>query len=203
MFDEIGNVKPNWMLDGKGIRGDAQPFQPPPVRFPGAQITSIEPQFPVTSEPLNDPGTGGGPGAPAHAYSVRDATSNGTTQVIVTPGNHLDTTSGGTAWVPTIGGTAINAGTPPKLTVSSSDTMIWFKISVNPLDGSGTTPAGQITAIEIDSGSSLPANTNTEVYQVVDYITVNGSTSVTTQNGGVSGSQVIQPCGGSLLFGLQ
>ena len=200
-YSDSQQVLPGWLADGKGLRGDAVPVSEQGLSFPPAQVTEIEAQVPLSNAPLANPGGGGIPGTP-HAYTVQDASSGGATKVTVTPGNHLDTTNNRSS-VPTIDGTAITASPAPKLGVSSSDTVVYFKLTVVPLDGSGRGTPGQITAIEIDAGPSLPATTATAVYQVLDYVTVEAGKSVSTRNAGVSGSQVTQPCLGTLLFGSQ
>lgn len=145
---------------------------------------------------------------PPHNYSVINASVGTTPKIIVTPGNHYDST-GGQTWIPTINGNPINIqiGSPaayPSLIVGSSDNVVYFKITTNPQDGSGASPAGAITAIEIDSGTSLPNNDNATFYQPVAYITVTiTSVAVVTSNeGGVSNSQDYQFCGGSALYGV-
>lgn len=149
-----------------------------------------------------------------HNYAVYDASEGSTPKISVTPGNHYDS-SGGTVWVPTLDGNVINVqiGSPlawPTLTIDPAATVAYFNITVNPLDGSGTLPAGAITAIEIDAdtGGGVPVNTNTNVNQAVAYLTVtiddeSGNATVTSNEGGVSASQVYQACLGSALFGTQ
>jgi hypothetical protein len=144
-----------------------------------------------------------------HNYTVYDASLGATPKIRVTPGNHVDGTGGG-SYIPTINGTAINVqtGSPPAypaLTVGGSDTLVWFKIATNAQDGTGTLPAGAITSIEIHSGTTLPANDNVTVYQIVAMIvvTISGSVaSVKSLEGGVAGSQAYQYCQGAL-FGIQ
>ena len=79
-------------------------------------------------------------------------------------------------------------------------------MTVNPLDGSGATPIGAITAIEIDAdtGDGIPTSTTTNVYQLCAYISGSidsGNASVVSLEGGVSNSQCVQRCGGGMLFG--
>lgn len=141
----------------------------------------------------SESGAGSVAGIKAHNYTVKNASSGATPKVTVTPGNHQDFTNGvGTIWTPTINGTLITNPTAPALTVGSSDTVVYFKITVNPLDGSGATPPGQITAIEINSGTSVPAADNTHVYDLCANITVTisgGVATVVSNEGGVTASR--------------
>jgi len=181
-MDDFDQARPNWMLDGKGIRGDAPAFQPAPMRFPGAIVSNMEAQLPVTSDALNDPG-GGGTQSRKHNYTVVGTGSmNG---VLVTPGNHFDPGSGMTI-TPTIGGMPITNATPPVLTVGSSDTVVYFH---------GTASGGVTSAIEILSGASVPASSTSggDWYQLCANIT-NNSGNVTSNEGGVAGSQVMFCC---------
>jgi hypothetical protein len=154
--------------------------------------------------------------AQIHSYSVTDASSQspGSPAIGVIPGNHIDTT-GGATWIPTLNGTVIAPlptppALPPFLAIDPDASMAYFHLTVNPLDGSGATPAGAITALEIDAddGSGLPDDTNTDLYQICAFLTVtgpdsSGNYSVKSNEGGVSGSQVYQACGSTALLGLQ
>lgn len=126
-----------------------------------------------------------------HNYSVVNASSAATPKVIVTNGNHIDSGSGNTI-VPTISGTPINNSTPPKLTVAGSDTLVYFH---------GTAAAGVTSAIEILSGTDVPASDTGggDWYQKVADITVvisGGVAIVTSKEGGVSTSQDVGFCAG-------
>lgn len=141
-----------------------------------------------------------------HGYSVVNSSNNNQASLMVTPANHLDTTNGST-WIPKISGVYITNTIPPRLNVTNTSTNVYFQISVNDLSGSGATPAGAITALSINVASgAIPASTNTNQYQLVSGIrVVNGPNvfSVVSLNSGVSGSQVTQPCLGTILLGLQ
>lgn len=141
-----------------------------------------------------------------HNYTVYNASSGATPMISVTPGNHIDGT-GSSTYIPTLGGTAISPLPAPTLVVSASATMAYFKATTNPQDGTGALPAGAFTALEIDAdtGSGLPPNDNTHIYQICAMITVTisgGIAKVVSNEGGVAGSQVYQYCNGPL-FGLQ
>lgn len=158
----------------------------------------------ISSNPDTD-GTSANNVRQVHNYTVINASSGATPAFIVTPGNHKDST-GGSTWVPTIGGVLITNVPGPKANPSTSDTMVWFEITVNSFDGTGAAPAGAITAIEIDFGTAIPSDDNTHVYQLVANILVtvtSGIANVSSLEGGVAGSQVYQACGTSGLLGLQ
>lgn len=152
------------------------------------------------------------PSITPHNYTVVDAShlTPGNPSISVVPGNHLDST-GGSSWTPTLGGTPIAPTIPrPHLIISSSATVAYFNATVKPTDGSGSSPAGAFTALEIDADSGfsgLPENTLTNIYQICAYLIVSGpdgagNYTVSSNEGGVGGSQVYQFCGGPL-FGLQ
>jgi len=123
-------------------------------------------------------------------YLAYDVSSGVTPQISVTPGNHKDST-GGVTWIPTIGNVTIDTVPAPVLVVGSGDTKVWFKGTINTLTGA-------MTALEIDSGTSLPADDSTHFYQLLTNISVDistGTAKVTVLGGGVSGSQNYFYCG--------
>lgn len=162
----------------------------------GPTVTGSKGKWVVAAEQQDDSASGGiNPNFNLHNYSVVNASSASSPEIIVTPGNHADSGSGNTI-VPTISGTAINTSPPPVLTVGSSDTVIYFH---------GTASGGATSAIEILSGTSVPTSTATDWYQVVAFITVTIISSVArvvSNEGGVGGSQADQYCNGVWLFGL-
>lgn len=123
-------------------------------------------------------------------YQAYDVSSGVTPQIAFTPGNHKDSV-GGSTWVPTVGGITIDTLPAPVLIVGSTATKVWFKGAINPATGA-------MTALEIDSGTAIPADTTTAFYQLVTNISVDISTGVAKVNvlgGGVSGSQNYFYCG--------
>lgn len=145
-----------------------------------------------------------------HNYSVYNASDGTTPAIRVTPGNHIDSTGGGTIWVPTIDGVPIAPlpdppDLPPSLNVEVTHKVVFFKFTVNEIDGTGASPPAAITASEINSAVTVPANDNTTIYQPCAFITVTvGDTyaRVVSNEGGVQASQVYQFCSGPL-FGPQ
>jgi len=136
---------------------------------------------------------GGSGGISLHAYYVLDASTGSTPAVSVTPGTHNGV-------VPTVSGNPINVkiGSPPAyptLTVGGSDTLLYFQIDYGIY--------GNITSIEIMSGSTMPSpsitpNVAGSDYKLLSNISVSivaGVASVTPYNDGVSGPQGYAQCG--------
>lgn len=141
------------------------------------------------TDPEEGGGTGNGIPAKLHNYTVSNASTGATPKIIVTPGNHFDSGAGATI-IPTISGTPIFPLPSPMLTVGNTDTAVYFH---------GTASGGVTSAIEILSGTSVPVSSTTggDWYQLCAFITVSivsGVATVTSNEGGVSGSQDSQWC---------
>lgn len=149
----------------------------------------------------DNPGTSNG----LHAYSVVNASSGSSPAFLVLPGNHYDAT-GGEVWIPTLGGVPIFPLPYPTIPCTTMDTSVYFHFTVNPTDGSGASPAGAVTAAEIDVSSSVPPNTLTDIYQLCDGITVTvtgGVALVVPASMGVTGVVAMKNCAGTIVFGPQ
>ena len=120
-----------------------------------------------------------------------DASTGSTPGISVWPGTfgqNAEASSGDS--VPTISGTRIDNATPPVLTVSGSDTVIYLHESVD--------SSGKITASVVASGTSVPTSTATDAYVQLCIITVTtgASASVKCSAINLSGSQSFELCGG-------
>lgn len=95
--------------------------------------------------------------------------------------------------IPTIGGTLINAATPPQLTVVTGS--VYLECTMD--------AAGALTAAEIKNAASLPADTSTLRYRQLGTVTVNSGppivTTVTAQTVTTSVSHKL--CGGLSTWG--
>lgn len=155
----------------------------------------------TTQPPVNG---ASGPGY-FHNYQIADASNGINAAITVSAGNHFDSSTGNT-WIPTINSVYITNAIPPALSVTNTTTVCYFEATVNPLDGSGATPIGAITALTINAGSSVPNSTNVYVRQLCSQMIVSigsNSASVANKEGGVSGSQNYFPCGSSPTFCVQ
>lgn len=107
-----------------------------------------------------------------------------TSKIIVRPGmvNNL---------VPTIGGTSIAAMPPPALTVSGSTGVVYLKATVD--------AAGTITALVIQNGTSVPADTTTAPiykYKLIGSWTASGG-AFTSVMGILNTNQTFRLCNGA------
>jgi hypothetical protein len=110
-----------------------------------------------------------------------DASASGTAKVTVTFGQYNSVT-------PTIGGTALDAATPPQLTVTVSG-VIYAEITMT----DSTTPSS-ISTVTIQNAASLPSATDTLGYQTIATVTILGG-AVTALNNALAGSQSLLKCG--------
>lgn len=143
------------------------------------------------------PRKGGGGSAGGHPYEAFNA-SDTDPKLTFQSGNHLDTMAGVT-WFPTVSGTPINTIPAPTLTVSISDTVVYF-------NGTSDASTGIVSAIEINSGTSVPDATSTNWYQLISTIAVTGTSGTYTiaiLDDGIAGSQVYFKCGTAYQLGFQ
>lgn len=90
---------------------------------------------------------------------------------------------------PTIGGTALDAGTAPELTISV-DGVIYLDVTV---DGSGAP-----TAVTVNNAATIPANNST--HGRITLATVTDSSGILTLNQSVTQSLQIAKCGVSTYY---
>jgi hypothetical protein len=114
------------------------------------------------------------------------AVNVGAATVIVTPGTYHSV-------VPTIGGTAINAATPPQLTITTTGVIYAHLIMTD-------TTTNAVTSVEILNAASLPTSTATDVYQTIATVTLTAGVIAAPANA-LAGSQDLLRCGSSFAFG--
>ena len=128
---------------------------------------------------FSTPPAGGGKPAPQN-YALVDASSGGVAYFKVLNGNHKEVATGIT-WVPN------NINTPIAATGS---TLAYFQATIN--------SSGAMSALTIVAGTNVPADTATNWYQLIGIFSVSGGVVIpAVPQGGVTGSQMYQYCGGA------
>lgn len=182
----VPEVQPIELVEGAGLPSAVLERQLDETIF---QVQQLQDQVNRGGLPLSTP-IGILPLTRSLDYYAYDVSFGLTPQLSFTPGNHRDST-GGATYIPTIGGVALTAPTPPILVVGSTDTVVYF---ICPIDATTGAFTGAPTIV---SGTSVPDDNSTHAYQLLTNIIVTLSTiaSIQVQGGGVGGSQNYSYCG--------
>jgi hypothetical protein len=196
-MDDGEDIRPGWQMDGKGIAGDTTVLNfrkldfpsASPILSPSAQVDRQEAETSVGGPMLRDQPFSGGSGlSKLPDFSLYDAGSG-----------NLGITNGTVAGpsfapaFPTGGSPAMVAGgSPPALFPVSGSGFAWLKIT-----WTGITSGSTVTAVEIDTGLTVPTNTTTAQYiSLGDYNNTGSAIAIGSGVVGI-GSQTVQICNGA------
>lgn len=163
----MDDVLPNWMTDGKGLRGDAAPSPQPRIEFPSAQVVNEEPQLAQGSSPVAPvQGIIGSGSTPTPWLVTASPKTGGGYNFTIDKAGISILLSDPTDWTSQL--TISNIGTGTTLAWNGGDDLIWIDATGAPIDltnlssltpaikslGNGDTFApGQITD---DGGTGTP-----------------------------------------------